>query len=233
MKKILIGIFAHPDDEGFGPSGSLYKAAQSDTDVHLLLVTDGGGGQNFDNVEDLAATRVKEWQESGSLIGATSLHRLGYEDGTLCNQVYPELADKVLELIQAILHTYSGDVELSMLTLDPNGLTGHIDHIVVSNVATLVFERLKQGTPAHLELGELRYYCVCKDFAPTVRSEWIYSPAGHEEREFDEIVDISDVYPKKVEIMHAHKSQTTDLNNLLDHAKNNRCAKKEFFIYYK
>ena len=57
MKKLLFGIFAHPDDEAFGPSATLYKAAQAGTDVHLIVVTDGDSGANVDGHKDLA----KKW----------------------------------------------------------------------------------------------------------------------------------------------------------------------------
>lgn len=78
MKKVLIGIFAHPDDEAFGPSGTLLKLRDEGWDIHLILLTDGDAGVNVDNVTDLAATRLKEWEASAKLLGAASTHALHY-----------------------------------------------------------------------------------------------------------------------------------------------------------
>ena len=36
MKKIIFGIFAHPDDEAFGPSGTLLLETRSGTELHLI-----------------------------------------------------------------------------------------------------------------------------------------------------------------------------------------------------
>ena len=40
----LLGIFAHPDDESFGPDGTLARYAAEGVDVHILIMTDGAVG---------------------------------------------------------------------------------------------------------------------------------------------------------------------------------------------
>jgi len=43
--KTIVAIFAHPDDEAFGPAGTLAKFAETNT-VYLLCATKGHAGTN-------------------------------------------------------------------------------------------------------------------------------------------------------------------------------------------
>ena len=43
-QKVVLGVFAHPDDESFGPGGTLAVLAE-DHDVHLLFVSKGESGE--------------------------------------------------------------------------------------------------------------------------------------------------------------------------------------------
>lgn len=74
MSKLVFAIFAHPDDESFGPSGTLLMEAQSGAKVHLISLTAGESGVNPDNQPDLKAIRLNEWNDAGQLIGASGLH---------------------------------------------------------------------------------------------------------------------------------------------------------------
>ena len=42
--KTLLAAFAHPDDESFGPGGTLARYARQGVDVHVCIVTDGAVG---------------------------------------------------------------------------------------------------------------------------------------------------------------------------------------------
>ena len=64
MKKVIFGIFAHPDDESFGPSGTLLKLRRSGYDLHLIVLTDGEAGVNPDGIENLGEVRLQEWRRS-------------------------------------------------------------------------------------------------------------------------------------------------------------------------
>ena len=54
-KRSLLGIFAHPDDETFGPGGTLAKYAREGVDVHVAIATDGAAGSVVDGHEDKRA----------------------------------------------------------------------------------------------------------------------------------------------------------------------------------
>lgn len=236
MKKVLFGIFAHPDDEAFGPGASLYKAAHQDnSEVHLVLVTDGEAGTNCDNKSNLAEIRQKEWLESGKLIGATSNFALHYPDGGLSNNVYLEIADKILDHIKDTLKKYMAPLELSLMTFDHDGITGHLDHIAVSYIVTNVYLKLKELALPNVSLGHLKYYCLPHSIAPNPDNKWLYMPCGKKRSEVDEVFDYSKLKDKKLEIMKTHYSQRADMESILkmlSDPKNPACH-CDHFRYFK
>lgn len=232
MKKIVFGIFAHPDDEAFGPSGTLYKLARDGVDVHLVLATAGDAGANS-GYKDLRATRLAEWHASGALMGATSMHHLGYEDGMLSNSLYLEIAEKIINHIQATTSRYKEPVEIEFITFEPRGISGHIDHIAISYITTYVYLTLCQNSKYKDSLGTLKYFCISNAQAPTTNTSWLYMPAGYNSNEIDEVVDISDVIEQKLAIMQTHASQKEDMNSIIESQKASKTLHKEHFIYYK
>jgi LmbE family N-acetylglucosaminyl deacetylase len=231
MKHVLFGIFAHPDDEGFGPSGTLYKLAHSGTDVHLMCLTNGAAGTNNGNHKDLGAIRLLEWQKAGELIGARTMEHFGYQDGSLSNRVYLEIAEKVQTHIDHVLGSYEEPMEISFMTFDPNGLSGHIDHIVASLIATYVHCNLKQQPLKDATVGDLKYFCLSEKVAPVADCSWLYMPKGRPEAQIDECIDVGDVYDQKLEIMKAHATQADDMNMILE--RQGEHLKRECFWFAK
>jgi len=211
MKKIIFGIFAHPDDEAFGPAGTLIMEKTAENEVHLICATGGENGTNPDEVENLGEVRLSEWRAAGELIGADSMHHLGYEDGTLSNNVYLSTDDKVKTIVTEVLID-KPDIEVEFMTLDPNGLTGHIDHIVISRVATFVFFTLKQ---ADARFTRIRYSCFSNQDSPESDYSWLYMDAGHAPEEIGETVDASEYLAQIKSVMNAHNSQRGDRDSLL------------------
>jgi len=229
MKRILFGVFAHPDDEGFGPSGTLIQEVDSGTELHLICVTRGEAGTNADNCPDLGKVRTREWHAAGKLIGASSMHCLKYADGLLCNDLYREIADKVEVCIEQTLEKTAEPFELHMMTFDRSGLSGHLDHIAVSMITTFVYLRLRHEH-SEWRFGELRYFCVPYDKRYANDISYVYMPPGHEPEDIDETVDVSDVYDRKLDVMRAHRSQRHDMQWHLDNRAES--LKTEHFCYF-
>jgi LmbE family N-acetylglucosaminyl deacetylase len=206
MKKIIFGIFAHPDDEAFGPCGTLLLETRSGAELHLISLTAGENGTNPDNNPDLARTRLQEWQKAGELLGAASMHHLGYVDGTLNNLAMIEIAAKIEQLIKNTVKN-DEDVEIEFMSLDLNGLTGHIDHIVAVRAACLAFYKLKS---TDTRFTRIRFFCLPNTYYPTVNTDWIYMEAGRTEQEIDETVDARAIKNDIMTIMHTHHSQRGD-----------------------
>lgn len=234
MKNILFAIFAHPDDEAFGPSASLYHAAHTNTDVHLLLVTDGENGANPDNVTALAVTRLEEWQKSADIIGARSTTALHYPDGGLSNNLYHEIAKKLQHHIQTILTDYSEPVTLEFMTYEQGGITGHLDHIAVSYITTFLYNTLRDNPPENATIGTLRYYCLPVCLAPHSNTDWLYMGCGKADKDCDEIFDYTDLVKEKLEIMHSHHSQRSDMQAILSQQEktDSPCRYKDHFCYF-
>lgn len=68
----------------------------------------------------LAAIRSRELQTSAKAIGAKEVHFLGYKDGSLCNNLYHEIAEKIDALCEKL------NVRL-LITQEPRGVSGHLD----------------------------------------------------------------------------------------------------------
>lgn len=207
MKKIIFGIFAHPDDESFGPSGTLLREVADGNDVHLISLTCGQAGSNPDNYEDLGTVREKEWRAAGNLIGARSMHHLGYVDGQLNNLDMITIAETIEHLVRGTVpDDFDGMIEL--MSMDVNGITGHIDHIVAARSACLAFYRLKKSDS---RITRLRLACVPREQLPTHGVEWLYTEAGRTQEEIGEIVDNRENREKIIEIMRCHQTQRADL----------------------
>jgi LmbE family N-acetylglucosaminyl deacetylase len=207
MNKIIFGIFAHPDDEAFGPSGALLKAVHEGAELHLITLTDGGGGMNPDNVADLGKTRLAEWHKAGGLFGAKSMHYLGYEDGQLNNLAMIEASRKLTTIITEVLKEAPVDAPVEFMTLDLNGLTGHIDHIVAARAACFVFYTLKKEDP---RFTRILFSCLTAEKYPLPDTSWIFREKGRTIDEIDEIVDAREFQSEITAIAKTHVSQRHD-----------------------
>lgn len=207
MKKILFALFAHPDDEAFGPCGTLLAEAHAGTEIHLILLTSGDAGTNPDNHEDLGTVRLQEWQTAGKLIGATSMRYLGYKDGQLTNHSMIEISQRVIGIITDTLATTPNNIHIELLTNDLNGITGHIDHIVAARAACHVFYQMKQRDK---RFKRIRLACLSHQDAPTFNTNWLYMEPGRTKEEIDETIDNSALRDEIIAIIRTHYTQRHD-----------------------
>jgi LmbE family N-acetylglucosaminyl deacetylase len=207
MKKVIIGIFAHPDDEAFGPCGTLLMEKAASNEIHLICATSGQSGMNPDGYDDLGAKRLKEWQAAGELLGADSMNQLGYQDGMLSNNLYMEVAGKIETIVAETIEGRSDIESIEFMSLDLGGLTGHLDHIFMSRVACYVFYKLKA---ADERLSRIRLACLSLADVPASNTNWLYMDAGRAKDEVGETIDASEHLEKIDEIMRCHHSQRKD-----------------------
>lgn len=201
MKKVFIGIFAHPDDEAFGPGGTLLKLRDEGYDIHLILLTDGEAGTNSDAAPDLAAVRLAEWRAAAQILGASSAHALHYPDGALETVSASELDTTTSSIMTKILESYSEPVQLSFMTFEPHGLTGHRDHIAASGLTT----RMAGQFAPH----EVWYFCLASTQAPLEGTAY-YQPRAREDSYITHKVAISPYQAHKHRAIDAHVSQRAD-----------------------
>ena len=212
MKKIIFGIFAHPDDEAFILAGTLLKETRAGAELHLICLTDGAAGTNPDAAPNLGELRLKEWHAAGQLLGAAGMHHLGYTDGALNNTDMIEVASQIEKIVHDKLTNTTEPVEAEFIAFDLNGLTGHIDHIVASRAAMLAFYRLKASDP---RIARLRLACLPYELYPAVDTMWLYMEAGRSANEIDQVVDARDLRNDILQVIRAHNSQRQDGNTVI------------------
>lgn len=217
MRPVLC-IFAHPDDEAFGPAGTIAQMV-SERDVYLVSVTSGDAGMNESGQQgELGAIRRQELRDSAETLGIKNIFFLDYIDGTLSNSMYHHIAKEIKKFVD--------EVQPEMLiTFEPRGLTGHLDHIAVSMITSFVFEKSSN-------VSELWEYCLDKDQRDAFGEEYfIYAPEGYTKEEISMTVDVSNVWDKKLEAIHKHQSQKRDIEGFLK--QNKDLPKVENFIIKK
>lgn len=131
----ILGIWAHPDDETWLSAGLMARAVAAGSRVVCVTATRGElGAQDPERwpPEKLAEIRTAELAESFAVLGVTEHHWLDYPDGG-CAEV--DEAEAVGRLMRIIAEVQPDTV----LTMGPDGMTGHQDHIAVSRWATQAF----------------------------------------------------------------------------------------------
>lgn len=207
MNRVLIGIFAHPDDEAFGPAGTILKLRAEGYDVHLILLTDGEAGTNPEDALDLGTIRLREWQDAGSVLGIATQTALHYPDGAL-EKVDEAALDKALEtVLERIVAEYENPVEVSLMTFEPEGLTGHHDHIAAASATNRLYDHLK--TLHSYMCGELWQFCLDATQAPLDGTAY-YEPRARGDEFINRRVDVRSFLAKKYAAMDCHLSQKAD-----------------------
>lgn len=148
MRTLLV-ILAHPDDESFGPGGTLAKYAHTGTAVHYLCGTRGESGTvdalHMNGYADVAALRTHELLCASEHLGLAGVHFLGYRDsgmaGTADNAHAESLHSAPLdEVAQRILGYVDRIKPDSILTHDQYGGYGHPDHIKLHQAVMRAYE---------------------------------------------------------------------------------------------
>lgn len=209
MKRLLV-VFAHPDDEAFGPGGTLAKYARSGVEIHLLCATRGEGGENeikdqkakIKKHKKLGEIREKELLKSAEILGIKKVEFLGFEDGHLCNAIYHEMADAIIKKI----NDFKPQV---IMTEERRGVSGHLDHVACSMITTYAYQKTKYPS-------KLYYQCLSKKNTNVRKMDYfIYFPEGYSEEEITTRIDYKDFWKIKRKAMMAHKSQWKDVIALL------------------
>lgn len=129
----ILGVWAHPDDESWSSAGLMKLAIKNGQRVAIITATKGDAGETADPKRwpkaELADIRTKEMEECLCHIGKVEQTWLDYEDGKL-NEAD---AKKAIEKITEIINVFKPD---TVVTFEPNGITGHEDHRTISDWAT-------------------------------------------------------------------------------------------------
>ena len=136
-RRPILAVFAHPDDERvIGPL--LSRLAREGRETYLVIATDGSKGvRDFAHIPagpELAAARAKEAACAANRLGVRKLRILGLPDGGLASF---EVLGKLRSALAAIIDSLN---PAAIITIGPDGGTGHPDHRLVGNVATQIVQ---------------------------------------------------------------------------------------------
>ena len=148
--KVLLGVFAHPDDETTC-AGVLARAAASGWEVRVIFATSGDAGSDVSgrNLKGAALGRERE-REGACALATLGVKRppiwLSFGDGTLARS-----RSQVRERLLKELGGLKPDV---IVTFGPDGVTGHADHIAVgSSTDDAASEAAPESAVYHVVLG--------------------------------------------------------------------------------
>lgn len=132
MAHDLLAILAHPDDESFFFAGTAAQLAAVGRPAGLVCATRGQAGalgpKNAPPLatrETIGAVREQELREACAILQLDLVALLDYEDKHLADVDPDVIRTTLVGLIRA-------ERPRVVATFDPNGITGHPDHIAIS-----------------------------------------------------------------------------------------------------
>ncbi|MFQ5409084.1 MAG: PIG-L deacetylase family protein, partial [Anaerolineales bacterium] len=149
----MLVCFAHPDDESFGPGGTLAHYARVGVDVHLICATRGEVGtidpEHLETHGSAAAVRSAELECAARTLGLTAVHYLGYRDSGMPgspDNAHPEAlaAAPAVEVAARVTHIMQLVQPQIVITFDPIGGYYHPDHIAMHKATLTAYEQLAQ-----------------------------------------------------------------------------------------
>jgi N-acetylglucosamine malate deacetylase 2 len=204
--KRVLCVFAHPDDESFGPGGTIALWASQGAEIHILCMTNG-------NHDKMGHVRQEELKKAAEILGVKDVAILGYEDGHITNCDL-ELLEK--DISNKIEH-FQPD---TLLTFNLNGVSGHLDHIAVASATTQAFRKSKIPQ-------KLYYFTLLRSQSEQMHDYFVYFPEGIDESEADETIDITNIWETRLDAMNQHASQKHDIKNVLQLLDG---VRKEYFL---
>jgi len=218
----LLAVFAHPDDEAFGSGGILARYSEAGMDVHLISATRGESGKitdpDIDPATDVGTLREQELRDACAALGIHEPHFLDYHDSGRHERTRyddPKALLNVDELeIEAELRPYLTELcPEVMLTFDPHGIYGHIDHIRIHRAATAAF--WSAGGVVAEPPRRLFYSAMSRERMQRVQAERPRSPLadldpglyGVAEEDFAVVAEVAPWLERKLAAIASHRSQ--------------------------
>jgi len=200
----VLCVAAHPDDLDFGASGTIATFVDAGLAVTYLLCTRGEQG-GFDDTDrdEMPVIREREQREAAAAVGVTDVRFLdGFRDGWL---------DPTHELQREIVRVIRQVRPERMLIQSPERNwtrigASHPDHLAAGEAsirAVYPAARNPFSYPELLQDEKLEPW--------SVKEVWLMAdPAA------DHFVTVTSTFERKLAALHAHKSQTSHMDDLED-----------------
>lgn len=161
LRRMLVTV-AHPDDETFGSGSTIAHYAAAGVEVHVGCATRGEAGEiapeSDATPETLGEVREAELRAAADVLGVHRVHLLGFRDSGMIPAdqnddpdafINANEADVIVRLTRLIRDVRPHVV----LTMAPDGGTGHPDHVRISELTTRAFKLAAH--PGYMEPGGL------------------------------------------------------------------------------
>jgi len=252
----LLGVFAHPDDEGL-ISGALLHYHSLNVEAGLVYTTRGEAGEIADPVlatpENLGQVREQEMRAAAEVLHVNHLWFLGYRDSGLTDIaqhqdprafIHARPAEVIGKLV-AIIRQFRPQV---LITFDETGGYGHLDHIAVYKYATGAFHAAADGVQ-YPELGPSHavsklYYASFAHRQITMMTEWLQDQAyegfvrdldvehmGFTDEQINVVLDVDRWQETKALTRNKHRTQknSTPIISLLPHEMQRKLRSTEYY----
>jgi LmbE family N-acetylglucosaminyl deacetylase len=214
----LLGVFAHPDDEAYSMAGLMARYTDEGIPVANLCFTRGEVGliaeESGATPETLGEVREAELRAACAAVGVTDVRIVGTPDGGT------EANEAGVETIAAVMRELQPRV---IVTMEPQGVTRHPDHIAVSQMASDAFHRVREETGG--AYPQRLYYSAIPQSALAAFTDELQSrglpgltasddplavkPAPDES--IAAVVDVTAWYTRKLAALQAHLTQTFEM----------------------
>ncbi len=190
----LLAIFAHPDDESFGPAGTLAKYAADGHTVGLVTLTRGEAGSLGISKQLgpglLTEKRSQELRCAARILGVSYLHMHQLPDKKLS-----ELPDETgMEIIENEIEQFSPGV---LITFHEEGITGHPDHKTVSRWVLETVDKM-------INPPVLFWYGITAQQAAHAKNRMMFPLNA---QDITHKIDVLKVLQKKIAAIHCHETQ--------------------------
>lgn len=197
MKRSLLAVFAHPDDETYRPGGTLALLAKAGVRVQVLTATRGEAGSCGDPPRsgpgELPIIREGELRCACRELGLEEPFIMGFPDGQLSSIDPKEIQTKILEAI-AIFRPQI------ILSFGAHGLSGHPDHIAIGRSALKAYQQCEDV---------LAFYSLAVP-SSIVEKTGLSHLHATPDKQITHTINISEVWETKLKAIACHQTQMAE-----------------------
>ena len=239
MRPVLVSLHAHPDDEAIFTGGTILRAVRAGWRVVVIVATDGDQGRSWEDgrsgQSDLGARRRAETLAASAILGVERVEFLGYGDSGYDDQAGRDpmaatasgrsvqsgtlaaaYVDAAADVVRRILVE---EEAVALTSYDDNGIYGHIDHVLVHEIAVRSVEGTRcehyESTLDRSALRRLRADLVGRGLVADLWPSVLADHLGVENGPDLVAVDVSDQLDDKLAAVATHSSQLLEVSNFM------------------
>jgi LmbE family N-acetylglucosaminyl deacetylase len=235
MGKRILLLLAHPDDETFGPGGTIARYADEGADVFLATATRGEAGMlgdpPFTDRAHIGEVRTEELLSAAGVLGIRNVSFLGFMDGQLAGTPREKIVEEAVRQIRMTRPQV-------LISFGPEGVSRHPDHMVMCSVALEAFDAAADPGRFPHQLGDgILPWAPGKlyqfEIAQEIFDEWEVPLAGVPRKKLTTVVDTSGYVDKKIEAFYSHRTQAKDYNRILSREGYREFCRRETYVLAK